>query len=332
MKKVLCVLVMMIVLSSMSFADPIDEGYISLIFDNFDKYSEEEKIENAEILDVLFSSNMGLELLYNEIIRSRKASLEAYGVSEADLKRNIDALKTWSVEDRKALIAAGASGNKALVYDLNEKNSLVLKKTPFIQRERTANPELKKDFVDVRNHWSQDNVNFLAERGIISGKSQTSFAPEDNILKAEIVKLVMNLVIEDERQLPVYSGSIKDINTGAWYDDAMKQAYTLEIIKEDLENKLNPVTFATREEVVDIIIKSISSIGIDIDSELKKYTSTFKDYKNLSPQYRESMVIAINLGIIGGKGDNTIAPKALITRGETAAVVKRLYDFIINKI
>ena len=316
----------------LSFADSIDESYIGLIFDNFDKYDEEQKIENAEILDVLFSSNMGLDLLYNEIIRSKKASLEAYGVSEADLRRNIDALKTWSVEDRKALIAAGASGNEALVYDLNEKNSFVLKKTPFIQKAKLPQASLKKEFIDIKNHWSQDNVNFLAERGIISGKSQTSFAPNDNILKAEIVKLVMNLVVEDEDQLPAYTGNVKDIESGAWYDQAMKQAYTLEIIKADLSNQLNPVTFATREEVVDVIIKSISAIGIEIDSDLIKYKSSFKDYKNLSPQYRESMVVAINLGIIGGKGDNTIAPKALITRGETAAVIKRLYDFIINKI
>ena len=319
-------------IGGISFADSIDESYIGLIFDNFDKYDEEQKTENAEILDVLFSSNMGLDLLYNEIIRSKKASLEAYGVSEADLKRNIEALKTWSVEDRKALIAAGASGDKALVYDLNEKNSFVLKKTPFIQKAKLPQASLKKEFSDVKNHWSQDNVNFLAERGIISGKSQTSFAPEDNILKAEIVKLVINLVVEDGSQLPDYKGDIKDIETGAWYDDAMKQAYTLELIKSDLENRLNPITFATREEVVDVIIKSISAIGIEIDPDLKKYKSSFKDYKNLSPQFRESMVVAINLGIIGGKGDNTIAPKALITRGETAAVIKRLYDFIINKI
>ena len=332
MKKIIGVMFLLLSFSIGAYGEMIDEGYVGLIFDNFDKYDEKEKLQNAELLDVFFTSDFTLDLLYKEIVRNKSASLEAYGISESDLKRNIDALKTWSVMDRKALIAAGVSGDQTIVYDLNEKNNGSVKKSPFIQKAKEADPKLKKDFLDVKNHWSQENVNFLSDRGIISGKSKTSFAPDDNILKAEIVKLVINLVVEDENQLPTYTGNVTDIKSGAWYEDAMKQAYALEIIKKDFSNLLKPETFATREEVVDIIVNSISAIGIEVDSDLKIYKGSFTDYKDLSPEFKESMTIAINLGIIGGKGNNDIAPKALITRGETATVVKRLYDYIINNI
>lgn len=334
MKKIICILIMVLCLNVVAFGDMIDEGYIGLIFDNFDKYDEATKLENAELLDVFFATDFSLDILYTTLISTKKASLDAYGVSEGDLRRNIDALKTWSVEDRKALIAAGVSGNQALVIDINNRN---VKKeeilgSAFITSAKPIKAEYKKNFKDMDGHWSKSSVNFLTERDIIRGKSDVAFEPDANILKSEIVSMVVGLVVEDAKALPAYTGKVADIQTGAWYDTTMQHAYALNIIEEDLNKKLNPTKFASREEVVDILVNTISSLNIDLNEDLKAYKGDYSDYSNLSPSYRESMVIAINLGLINGKTQDTIAPNAFITRGETAAVVKRLYDFIIKEL
>lgn len=328
MRKIVLLLSTFLLFSSTCFGEMIDKSYIDLIFDNFDDYSEVEKKENTEILDVLISSNIGLELLYSEIIRSKSDALKARGISNEELRKNIDILKEWSVEDRKNMLNAGVEGDMETVYMINDKNAKQ-DTSIFIQSKKTVISTYKDTFQDTKQHWSKPQIDFLASRGIISGKSETSYAPDESIRLSEISALVVNLIVDNKSDIPNYDGAIKDINQGEWYDEVMQHAVVIGLVKDD-GNNLYPNQYTTREKVIDIIVRSLKAMGYVISQDDKSYKGGFTDIQDISLEYRDSVITAINLGLISGMGDGRIAPGESITRGQTAAVVKNLYDYILQ--
>ena len=361
MKKILLILLMLVLTMSSVFAESVDSNYLDLIFDKFASMSESEKDTNESLLSGFIATNTGLEVLYMEALKKTDA-MEKYNISEADVRRNINALKTWSVEDRKALVAAGADGDKSTVKSLNKKNAdsssgdtstgtggagsptgtettipvdatreekLAFK--GLITAEISVKPELEsKRFQDTENHWSNDYVLYLVERDIISGKSELSFDPEASISKAEIVTLVTKLIISDNTKVPSYSGSVADIEAGKWYDSHMQRGHALGLIAENTSGSLEPLHNSSREEVVEILIKAIEALEIPVADELKVYSGDFKDFEQISDTRKEAMTIAINLGFISGKGEGVLDPKSEIKRSEIAVVVKKLYLYIVE--
>lgn len=60
---------------------------------------------------------------------------------------------------------------------------------PELQAVRGAN-----NFEDVNDHWSKPYVDYCYERGLLDGKSETSFDPEGFVTKAESIRLLCNMV------------------------------------------------------------------------------------------------------------------------------------------
>lgn len=357
MKKTILILLMLIMSTSFVFAESLDDQYIDLIFDKFASYDEETREKREADLSDFIGYNNGIDYLYIQAL-AKKDAMDEYGITEEDLKRNFAALKTWSVKDRRALVAAGAAGDKSTVKSLNKKNAdsssgdtstetggaATGTETPkaetreekltnkgLITAEISIKPELTtKRFQDTENHWSNEHVLYLVERGIISGKNELSFDPEASISKAEIVTLVTKLIISDNTKVPSYSGSVSDIEAGKWYDSHMQRGHALGLIAENTSGSLEPLHNSSREEVVEILIKAIEALEIPVADELKVYSGDFKDFEQISDTRKEAMTIAINLGFISGKGDGILDPKSEIKRSEIAVVVKKLYLYIVE--
>lgn len=364
MKKTILILLMLIMSTSFVFAESLDDEYIDLIFDKFASYDEETREKREADLSDFIGYNNGIDYLYIQAL-AKKDAMDEYGITEEDLKRNFAALKTWSVKDRRALVAAGAAGDKSTVKSLNKKNAdsssgdtstetggtgtggagtgtettipvnatreEKLAYKGLITTEISVKPELEsKRFQDTENHWSNDYVLYLVERGIISGKNELSFDPEASISKAEIVTLVTKLIISDNTKVPSYSGSVSDIEAGKWYDSHMQRGHALGLIAENTSGSLEPLHNSSREEVVEILIKAIEALEIPVADELKVYSGDFKDFEQISDTRKEAMTIAINLGFISGKGDGILDPKSEIKRSEIAVVVKKLYLYIVE--
>lgn len=379
MKKVIVVGLTLVLMSSITFGSTLDSSYIDLIFNKFESYDDETKKERAELLDVFITSDVGLDVLCNQIIVEKKDSMEKYNISEESLKENIEALKNWSVEDRKELVTAGASGNKSSVVTLNEKYktqtdtggketiaptdgttstadgvdvTAIVPLAPISEEGEMVGPgpqsergklllakgyinkpiEPKKGlegkgFEDIVGHWSSENVTFLAERGLINGNSEIEFSPDDNIKKSEIVAIICRMVIEDETKLAVVDTEWKDVKKDQWFYGVMNNAYALGLINKNSNEALEPNKYLTREEVVEILVNTINLLELPVKDEMKVYKGGYKDFDSVTKLRRESMAIALNIGIIQGDHE-LIAPQDAITRGEIATVVKRVYTYI----
>jgi hypothetical protein len=95
---------------------------------------------------------------------------------------------------------------------------------------------------------------------------------------------------------------------------------------------VDPNHYSSREEVVEVLIRALVAMGFEFDEDVKAYKGDFVDFDKVDENLQESMAIAVNLGFISGMGDGRIAPEEEITRGQIAAVVKKVYLYILEEI
>ena len=69
-------------------------------------------------------------------------------------------------------------------------------------------------FKDLSKHWAKDDVEYMANLGIVSGVSETEFNPDANITRAEFAKLIVKTVGLDEA---TYKNTYYDVLAEDWY-------------------------------------------------------------------------------------------------------------------
>ncbi|WP_179232753.1 S-layer homology domain-containing protein [Paenibacillus rigui] len=181
-------------------------------------------------------------------------------------------------------------------------------------------------FEDLQDHWAKSDVQYLVSKKIINGVSETSFAPERDITRAEFAALVVRaLGLTDAGAA---SASFTDVASDAWYASTVTAATYAGIINGYDDNTFRPDAKITREELAAIVIRALDHADVatnisNPEDVLKKYT----DSGNISWAQKE-LAAAINIGLISGMTEDTLAPEAQATRAQAAVVLKRVLGIL----
>lgn len=103
-----------------------------------------------------------------------------------------------------------------------------------------------------------------------------------------------------------------DVSTDAWYKDAVDFIATREITLGTGDNKFSPDTKLTRAQFV-VLLMNAYQINLQNQDELNQ-NQNFTDAGNT--YYTDYLLVAKNLGIVKGVGNNMFAPEKEITRQE----------------
>ncbi len=173
--------------------------------------------------------------------------------------------------------------------------------------------------MDMKGHWAEEYGTRLLKLGIMNGYEDGTFQLNGTITRAEFTKLLVTLRYgiyqTDEEEI------FEDVPKDAWYYNYIYIANAEKIIEEEEGQKFRPAELITREEMVVMITKSL---------ELAGGTSSFDDVKRSDKHYKE-ISAAVNSGIIKGYDDGLFRPENTATRGETAAMVCRILNYITEK-
>lgn len=176
----------------------------------------------------------------------------------------------------------------------------------------------REEFSDLSDHWAKDSVLALYNKGIVSGKGNGIYAPDDFVKREEFVKMVvMALNIEDNEAI-----DFTDVSENAWY-----YSYICSAVKHGLVNGNGDGSFGvganiTRQDMSVIIVRAIS------DRLIYDYTGEFTDKDEISDYAMESVNALAGAGIINGKDNGKFEPKANATRAETAVMIERMLAYI----
>lgn len=188
-----------------------------------------------------------------------------------------------------------------------------------------------KTFDDIDNHWGQQDIELLAAKLLVNGVTESSFAPDKRITRAEFTAmLVRALGLTPDRT----DFALSDVKDSDWFYDAVEMAVKAKLIHGFNDGTFRPHVQITREEMSVMITRALTFVGKlanksnNTDEILQKY----KDSYSISGWARESMAQLISEEIMRGKTDHTIVPNGFASRAEAAAIVLRFlkYSQFIN--
>ncbi|WEK54740.1 MAG: S-layer homology domain-containing protein [Candidatus Cohnella colombiensis] len=179
-------------------------------------------------------------------------------------------------------------------------------------------------FKDVENHWAKDAVNEMGSRMVINGTAIDLFSPDRDITRAEFAAIVVRSL---GLRLENGESSFKDVKSTDWYSSAIQTAYSYGLIRGYEDGTFRPLNSITREEAMVIIAKAMKLTGLKEKLSVQatgQLIDTYKDAEEVSTWALSSIADALKAGIMTGRGQATLAPKATITRAEVAIIVQRL--------
>lgn len=188
-------------------------------------------------------------------------------------------------------------------------------------------PQLTPVFVDLGNYpWAEAQINSLAAKGIIKGVSDTHFAPQNNITRADYMVLMVRMLGLNE----TFSGNFDDVQRDKYYYDAIGIAKKLGLTVGIGNNLYNPDAFIKREEMFTITYKILQMRNVQLSPATQSAISSFADYAKISDFAREAIAPLVSNGIVLGDTNNCVNPLGFATRAETAVLIYKV-EQLINK-
>ncbi len=115
-------------------------------------------------------------------------------------------------------------------------------------------------FSDVKSsHWAYTYINWAQQKGIVNGRSSTTFAPEDKITRQEMAQILYNYAKFRNINLASASSSFNDnYQIDSWAQQAINAMVGSGIINGRDNNCFEPKANATRAEAATMIYRLLS--------------------------------------------------------------------------
>lgn len=291
----------------------------------------EEFYNKAEDVIIVSAINNGSADTVKNILSDYKTKLGANGVSISD--KLVEAMTKQSfsnVADVKNFIAnytesgsggnssssgsGGSGGSGGTGSSFGSKNTYIGKEAelPNTSDEDSKTIYPFDDIADIS--WAADAITQLSYRGVLNGKSERLFTPNDNVTREEFAKIItvafkLNLV---NTECP-----FGDVDENNWAYPYIRSAYKAGIIKGVSDTEFGYGQNITREDLC-VMINRMLTVG---ELTLPQVDGgVFGDDGEISDYAKESVYYLERAGIILGDGTN-FNPKASATRAEAAKIV-----------
>lgn len=190
---------------------------------------------------------------------------------------------------------------------------------------KTDTPEKinKNIFDDIDDvGWAVEAIIELAQKGIILGKGDRLFYPNDNITREEFVKIIVKTFFENAE---VSDKSFDDVSDGEWYAEFVKKACGEGIINGIGENIFGTGMNITREDMAVIAYRTALKSGKMKESE-RVSGFIFADDEQISDYAKTAVYALYDAGIINGVSEDEFAAKDYLTRAQAAKIIYGIYS------
>ena len=183
--------------------------------------------------------------------------------------------------------------------------------TPIHSPEPTVNP-----FNDLDNvKWAEGYINELYKKGIINGKSDGMFAPNDFLKREEMAKLLSEgFSLNSEQKGNPFS----DVNSDDWYCKYVQDLYNSSLTSGISENMFGVGLNITRQDTAVLLARLLETKGIT--AELSS-DNNFVDDLDIADYAKNGIYTLHALGIISGDDNGKFNPTANITRAEISKII-----------
>lgn len=176
-----------------------------------------------------------------------------------------------------------------------------------------------KTFADIAENESKQEIEALAARNIITGKTEIAFEPNSTMTRAEFATIIVRGL-----GLPTNSNvKFADVTEKDWFYNFVNTAYFYGIVSGISDTEFNSDGTITREEAAVMVARAAKLCGMDIDIEIfeaRDILAGFFDYVKASEWSVSSLAFCYAEGILSDEVME-IKPKEAVTRAEIAQML-----------
>lgn len=179
-------------------------------------------------------------------------------------------------------------------------------------------------FTDIEGvkSWAGEAIGALYEMGVIHGKTQTQFAPNDPVSRGEYLTMMMRLFNPKAEAGPGFA----DVPKNSYYHDAIVLAQGLEIAQGVTKTTFAPNDSITRQDMTVLTYRAMAKLEKPISPDgAEEMLSVYSDGALVSGYARQAMGAMLMAGYLNGRTEG-LAPKARTTRAEAAVFLYRVYQ------
>ena len=175
-------------------------------------------------------------------------------------------------------------------------------------------------FTDVAaGQWYAEAVQYVYEKGLMTGTSATAFAPDATTTRGMIVTMLYRL----EGEPAAAASGFADVEAGQWYANAVNWAAANQIVNGYGET-FGPNDIITREQMAAILYRYAQYKGYDVSASGQM--SAYTDAANVSDYASSAMQWAVGEGLLNGVTETTLAPDGSAIRAQVAAIFMRFCE------
>lgn len=181
-----------------------------------------------------------------------------------------------------------------------------------------------KNFTDLglQNNKVKEAISVLAAKGIMGGKSETSFSPDSPITRAEIAATLLNLTcLLEEKGQPEFA----DVKPSDWYYNIAYSAKKNGIMKGTNTTDFSPKVLINKEQLLTILSLKLQEDMGYVNNSTFSYFDYFADTNLVSSWAQPHFAFAIQEGFLVNFRYRNLDPKSNLTRGETAQLIYAFY-------
>ena len=181
------------------------------------------------------------------------------------------------------------------------------------------------NFTDLGGHWAKDDILFVANRGLMTGTSVTTFSPNGSMTRGMFVTALGRLANADTSAYK--QSSFIDVKADAYYMGYIEWGVKNSILVGIGGGKFGPDGLVTREQMAVIMDRYATAIGFKLPEVHTQ--NVFADNAKIGAWAAPSVKRIQMAGIIQGKNNNFYDPQGTATRAEVSAVLRRFVELAI---
>ena len=183
---------------------------------------------------------------------------------------------------------------------------------------------VENTFDDAASGWYKPAVDFAQASGLMSGMGDNKFAPDVTTTRAMVAQVMYELA--DEPDVSGLTCPLSDVDSTAWYADAVIWAYNAGVVSGYEDGTFRPGRAITRQEMAVMFYGMLfGTDSILAEDDIKLALGAFKDGDTVASWAREAVAVCYISGIM--VGDNgSFKPTDLLSRAQLAQVFRSFYE------
>lgn len=188
--------------------------------------------------------------------------------------------------------------------------------------------EIENPYTDVNEGmWSYEGILYCYDQGVMTGTSETTFAPEVVMTRAMVVTALYKL---NNMPAVTYDAGFADVMKDSWYEDAVNWAAEKGLVNGvDTQNNFAPDRALRRDEFVTLLYRYEKTIHGDTTLGS---LDVFLDGNTVVDWAKEGLRWGVYAGLLQGapaEGGVVINPTGTADRQQAAVLMMRFMAFNI---